>query len=109
MTDLSPDAVKRRWKPDADGRVHLTGAEQIAAERKRQIEEEGWTAGHDAAHDNGELWRAAICYASGRSDGWPWAPRWYKPGPDRVRSLVKAGALIAAEIDRLTEPKEDPE
>jgi hypothetical protein len=34
---------------------------------------------------------------------WPWAERFWKPTPDdRVRELVKAGALIAAEIDRLT-------
>lgn len=37
---------------------------------------------------------------------WPWEPGWWKPGKgnsyaDRVRELVKAGALIAAEIDRL--------
>lgn len=33
---------------------------------------------------------------------WPWDPEWWKPCPrNRVRELVKAGALIAAEIDRL--------
>lgn len=33
---------------------------------------------------------------------WPWDCRWWKPTPnDRIRELVKAGALIAAEIDRL--------
>lgn len=33
---------------------------------------------------------------------WPWAPGWWKPSPnDRVRELVKAGALIVAEIERL--------
>lgn len=33
---------------------------------------------------------------------WPWDAKWWKPTPDnRVRELVKAGALIAAEIDRL--------
>ena len=39
--------------------------------------------------------------------GWPdsWHPVWWSPGhnlePNRIRDLVKAGALIAAEIDRL--------
>ena len=34
---------------------------------------------------------------------WPWEAEWWRPTPDnRVRELVKAGALIAAEIDRLT-------
>jgi len=60
---------------------------------------------------------AAACYAipvdrlirKTRADGqpgvptmWPWHQGWWKPSPnDRIRELVKAGALIAAEIDRL--------
>jgi hypothetical protein len=32
---------------------------------------------------------------------WPWHPDWWKPSRDPVQNLVKAGALIAAEIDRL--------
>lgn len=33
---------------------------------------------------------------------WPWDAEWWRPTPrNRVRELVKAGALIAAEIDRL--------
>ena len=31
---------------------------------------------------------------------WPWVRRWWKP-TDRRRDLVKAGALILAEIERL--------
>lgn len=38
----------------------------------------------------------------GAPAGWPWHPKWWKPTPDdRIRELAKAGALIAAEIDRL--------
>jgi hypothetical protein len=33
-------------------------------------------------------------------DGWPWAPELWKPANAR-RDLVKAGALILAEIERL--------
>jgi hypothetical protein len=55
---------------------------------------------------------AAACYATppyarvlqGHEDvpiDWPWQPQDWKPGPDRIRELVKAGALVAAEIDRL--------
>lgn len=85
----------------------------IAQERRRQMSEEGWTPEHDDAHDEGELARAAACYALPsrfRRGGivisgtyvWPWANHWWKPTPDdRVRELVKAGALIAAEIDRI--------
>ena len=94
-----------------------TGIELIAAERKRQVEDEGWSSEHDDEHHDGELARAAACYAdyaknagsrraalryaeAGRSPGtWPWLPVWWKP-TTRLRMLVKAGALIAAEIDR---------
>lgn len=90
-----------------------TGIDLIAAERRRQVEAEGWTPGHDDEHEAEEMARAAALYAAPpflRDDPseelyealWPWEPRWWKPTPkDRVRELVKAGALIAAEIDRL--------
>lgn len=91
-----------------------TGAELIAAERARQIawiDGEGWSEGHDDEHTNGELVAAAICYAAqpgglesiGITDSiWPWEPEAWKPTPgDRIRELTKAGALLAAEIDRL--------
>lgn len=82
------------------------GVELIAAERRRQIEEEGWTPQHDERHSNGELALAAAAYvvpdhlADIRTYLWPWEPEWYKP-KDRLSDLIKAGALIAAEIDRL--------
>lgn len=90
----------------------MTGVELIAAERKRQIEEEGWTPERDAsAHPYGELAVAASVYARRPEDrvyhadqryptDWPWSPKWWKPGT-RIRELSKAGALIAAELDRL--------
>jgi hypothetical protein len=88
-----------------------SGVVLIAAERQRQIDVEGWTAEHDDDHTNGQLARAGACYAirSGRHDNkyaytplaWPWDTEWWKPSPDPIRNLVKAGALIAAEIDRL--------
>jgi hypothetical protein len=74
----------------------------IAQERTRQISKEGWTPGHDDEHDEGQLAKAAACYALGRNHYWPWDMQWWKPTPnDRIRELAKAGALIAAEIDRL--------
>lgn len=89
--------------------MYSEGVARIAAERRRQVEEEGWTADHDALHRGEELAMAATCYAMpphARWDHrlrwlWPWTWRYYKPGPTRVRELTKAGALIAAEIDRL--------
>lgn len=97
----------------------MSGAELIAAERERQVRAEGWSAAHDDQHDRCELLDAALCYAgvagsqildsdkgkeaaTGLLEGWPWDASWWKPTPnDPVRNLVKAGALIAAEIDRL--------
>lgn len=96
------------------------GADLIAAERQRQITKEGYNALHDAGHERGELIAAAMCYASVpllrlaykpdaaeaeitevMATRWPWEEEWWKPDSDAVRNLVKAGALIAAEIDRL--------
>lgn len=88
------------------------GVALIAAERERQKSVEGWTLQHDDDHDNGEMRFAAECYMKACDYGaktstlpmfgrWPWAKAWWKPSDDPIRNLVKAGALIAAEIDRL--------
>lgn len=90
------------------------GCGLLVIERHRQISEEGWTPDHDDQHDDGVLVRAALCYADKaavqaqghRNVGdlrpvWPWGESWWKPSDDPIRNLVKAGALIAAEIDRL--------
>lgn len=87
--------------------------DDVAAERNRQIYIEGWTPEHDDQHVNGEMARAGAGYAyhAGLSDeqrakglpqGWPagWAFSWWKPSTRR-RDLVKAAALILAEIERI--------
>lgn len=83
----------------------MTGVELIAQERHRQISEEGWTAEHDRQHCDGSLAIVGAWYAlpPDNRDGlpWPWSPASCKPDPNRIKELVKAGALIAAEIDRL--------
>ncbi|HBO4385250.1 TPA: hypothetical protein ACKPZX_005587 [Pseudomonas aeruginosa] len=90
----------------------------VQAERRRQVEAEGWTPEHDDEHDSGEIACAAACYAlppahPARIEGalgrygrdpniWPWTRDWWKPAPnDRRRELIKAGALVLAEIERL--------
>ena len=84
-----------------------TAIELIAAERQRQVNEVGWDESHDDNHCFEELAIAAGCYAlppriGVRSEHWPWDWNWWKPSPDnRIRELVKAGALIVAEIERL--------
>jgi len=84
----------------------MNGIELIGNERERQIEKEGFGSIHDAAHSDNELKDAAICYLKESSTVfgiklWPWELKWWKPSNDPVRNLVKAGALIAAEIDRI--------
>lgn len=79
----------------------------VIAERQRQKAVEGWTSEHDDAYQNSELADAAACYAiNAHNQGlstpahWPWAPDWWKQSGPR-RDLVKAGALILAEIERI--------
>lgn len=88
-----------------------TGAELIAEERARQVAEEGYDAEHDANHEHGELVSAAIAYGLIHTNWplpgamrlcgafWPWDDEYWKPQTP-TRDLVRAGALIAAEIDR---------
>lgn len=108
----------------------MNGVERIAKERKRQVDEERWTAQHDDLLVWGELAKAAACYAVDATDaevvdlsiggvidenhlvqdgahGFPWDDNWWKPSADPIRNLEKAGALIAAEIDRLLRIFED--
>lgn len=98
----------------------------VVNERRRQIEVEGWDPAHDDEYDSGQLAKAASCYALcagigiasgvGREDHyeffseyakagvprppWPWSDGWWKPKIPR-RDLVRAAALIIAEIERL--------
>ena len=124
VEDLS-EALK-----DAKASPLTAAACDVLAERERQVKAEGWTPEHDDEHDGGELSAAAAAYAlhaadhlhpQSQGDGgddapdcWPWhdsvpgrgegpertVPAWWKPGAPR-RSLIKAAALILAEIERL--------
>jgi len=91
--------------------------DEIAAERERQIAVEGWTPEHDDQHARGEMAAAASCYAANAClaacspetafkpgdippAAWMWGAGWWKPKGAR-RDLVRAAALIVAEIERL--------
>jgi hypothetical protein len=87
--------------------VHSNAAHDVLAERQRQVSVEGYAPENDDGYSNNELQRAAMCYlmvpasdASIPHAQWPWAFKWWKPATYR-RNLVKAGALILAEIERL--------
>jgi len=96
--------------------------DDVLAERQRQIDAEGWTTEHDDQHSDCSMALAAASYATHYfrysryldepmmcdklfyrtrlADGWPWAEIWWKPSTPR-RDLVKAAALLLAEIERI--------
>lgn len=104
-------------------------AGDVLNERHRQITAEGFDTVHDDEHTDGSLAIAAACYASPHRiyvkrdyadsvtflDPWPWDQRWdrrpyegntvrsngSKGEKHRRKLLVKAGALILAEIERI--------
>ncbi|UZP67687.1 hypothetical protein N1030_01590 [Desulfovibrio mangrovi] len=102
-------------KPEGAPAPDVDGAGLIAAERKRQIMEEGWTAEHDDAQTDYELSQAAAyyCIADDCHDSELVFPSTWNsvhmkrggfPFPN-LKDLIKAGALCAAEIDRLQRAK----
>jgi hypothetical protein len=83
-----------------------TGIELIAEERQEQIEKHGFTVQQDVKHyNNNELIKGALFCVNTETFEWPYG--WdlvFKrkiSESDRINQLKKAGAFIAAEIDRL--------
>lgn len=108
----------------------MNGVDMIAMERGRQMYGEGWDTAHDDEHTDSELAFAAAtyCILCRVDDGikscfgppedrtgymrlametWPWSLSDLKPH-GHIRNLARAGALIAAEIDRLQRLPADP-
>lgn len=114
------DAPAGDTEPDpAPAQLHSwfsKAALDVTAERRRQIETEGWDNVHDDGHTNFEMTKAAISYAQAAAisdrdrkrefaaknvpSRWPWSKNWWKP-KDRRADLVRAAALLIAEIERL--------
>lgn len=109
MTDDEMDAYGRRH----DGTSNAMN--DIWRERIRQMNSEGYSPAHDDGHP-GEMAKAGAVYAlraglvvSARSVPlplggllamWPWEEAAYKPKDPR-RDLIRAAALIVAEIERI--------
>lgn len=89
----------------------MNGVDLIRKERQRQRSRTGEhrSASWDDQHTRGQLAFAGAVYAvpPERRDQsilrllWPENNWPYRPSDDRIHELTKAGALIAAEIDRL--------
>lgn len=89
----------------------MTALDDIRNERWRQQEREGYSEDHDDRHDRGEIALAGAAYAIAAASAdfasltpalktWPWHPSEFKPMGGR-RDLVRACALILAEIERI--------
>jgi len=114
-------AIEAGWiSPDCTSKAMI----DVFNERIRQHQEEHFDPAHDDQHVKGEMLTAAICYITpavvtaqllasgmppeleGKTDGiarpsmWPWSWEWWKP-KDRRRNLIRAAALIVAEVERL--------
>jgi len=109
--------VRRDLNPAEGGRPDIrnshTAALAVLEERLRQIESKGYTAELDDGYTRGQLADAAGAYAfwaytcnmdyykvTTVPPSWPWTPDHWKPTNQR-QMLVRAGALILAEIARV--------
>lgn len=84
-------------------------AYDITAERRRQIEKNGYDYAHDDEHINNELVDAALAFAYSEKDFWPWGSESWKAVIDHNHNkremLVRAAALLMAEIERIDREK----
>ncbi len=109
-----PDYIRRNTIWQGPSSIYA----EIDQRRQKQIAK-GYDAAHDDQHSKGEiaLGAAAYCEAAARSDvyvrigrasafplRWPWKPSEFKSEGPR-ENLLKAAAMIVAEIERLDRKK----
>lgn len=84
----------------------------VILERAKQIEKYGYTVKKDRRYRNGELAKVGICYAIAAANSFdkeyqprgvefPWSQEHWKPEAPRRENLVKAVALLLAQIDQI--------
>lgn len=113
VSECLPEIIYEAPQPDYKAQRDATQAlSDVIAERLRQRSVEGWTPEHDDSHTEGEMAAAAACYALSGAGNlnkdalwelWPrrsWSLMWFKPKTKRA-DIVRAGALILAEIERI--------
>lgn len=103
-------------KQEIDATPIAEAVEMIAEERVRQQTQEGYTRTHDDEHTEGQLALLAAAYALlsrpnlyhyrhaliNELGGYGWEVK----SKDPIRDLVRAGALILAELERRLRLKE---
>lgn len=84
----------------------------VLAERNRQLTAEGYSEAHDDKHISGQIAMGAAAYLAASTGHfaqansmWPWEHRYFKSHGDE-RDLVKAGAMVLAELDRINRLKD---
>lgn len=123
------EVLRRGGFPEEEFRSFMESVDLVVRERIRQETEEGWTAEHDDGHTHGEMATAAGAYCESANrdrdaegeisredlefleqEHWPiqWDASWLKPKTPE-RDLIRAGALILAELDRRRRLREKPE
>lgn len=117
---------KKPW--DGSGSIPFDAENRPKCKRCKGKGKHAWSTDHDDGHTDGELAWAAICWAAPTEvyrvrgagdpaysfvDPWPWDRRFDKrpygrraTREERIDLLAKAGALLAAEIDRLQRSEE---
>ena len=113
MINVAP-SLKQVFESNVPTCSLTKAAQSVLAERRRQVEEEGFTPERDDQYREHELRDAAACYATaipafGPGDPdrlWPWPKEWWKPSEDDRDNLVKAGALIQAAIEQIDRQRE---
>lgn len=112
LTGQNPEMCYSGWGRKFTDKVS-PAVQDVLAERRRQIETEGFQSDRDDTYVGGELASAGAVYgiiSTGRFHIdeilikllWPasWTLAWLKPS-NRRRNMVKAAALYIAEIERM--------
>lgn len=116
MDDMIHYIEQLRAAPAIQQPQDTAAARDVLAERQRQVDVESWAPEHDDSHCCEEIAAFAAVYAMPpAARDWPATETgygdtfgaalcpvdWHPKFGDRRRELVKAGALILAEIERL--------
>lgn len=86
-----------------------TGIDLVKEEREKQINKHGYNVAHDRQHSRKAVLYGALAYLNSAIyssnvgiEDWPFEKESFKPEGD-IKNLVKAAAMIVAEIDKRLE------